>query len=61
MNQPKLQWEVVAVNTGKRIQVCDSLEAANWALFHLQTEGRIRYEIKEIRTYETHEQELRKT
>ena len=61
MNQPKLQWEVVAVNTGKRIQVCDSLEDANWALFHLQTEGRIRYEIKEIRTYETHEQELRKT
>ena len=54
MNQPKLQWEVVVVNTGKREQVCDSLEDANWALFHLQTEGRIRYEIKEIRTYETH-------
>ena len=54
-------WEIIAISTGKREQVCDSLEDANWALFQLQTEGRIRYEIKEIRTYETHEQELRKT
>ena len=52
MNQPKSQWEIVVVNTGKREQLCDSLEGANWALFHLQTECRIRYEIKEIRTHE---------
>ena len=58
----KILWEIVASSTGKRVQVCNSLEDANWALFHLQTEGRIRYEIKQIRTYETHEQEIsRKT
>ena len=54
----KILWEIVASSTGKRVQVCNSLENANWALFHLRTEGRTRYEIKEIRTYETHEQEI---
>ena len=54
-------WEIVAISTGKREQVFDSLENAKTICTLMQIEGRDRYKIQEVTNYETHEQELRKT
>ena len=51
-------WEIVAISTGKREQVCDSLEHARTLCTLMQIEGRDRYKIQEVTHYETHEQEL---
>ena len=54
-------WEIVAISTGKREQVFDSLENAKTICTLMQIEGRDRYRIQEVTHYETHEQEFRKT
>ena len=51
-------WEIVAISSGKREQVCDSLEHARTLCTLMQIEGRDRYKIQEVTHYETHEQEL---
>ena len=51
-------WEIVAISSGKREQVCDSLEHARTLCTLMQIEGRDRNKIQEVSHYETHEQEL---
>ena len=51
-------WEIVAISTGKREQVCNSLEHARTLCTLMQIEGKDRYKIQEVTHYETHEQEL---
>ena len=51
-------WEIVAISTGKRESVCDTLEHARTICTLMQVEGRDRYKVQEVTLYETHEQEL---
>ena len=52
------KWEIVAISSGKREQVCDTLEHARTLCTLMQIEGRDRYKIQEVTHYETHEQEI---
>ena len=52
----KIRWEIVAISTGKREQLCDTKEHAINVLRLMQVEGRDRYKLNEIKLYETHEQ-----
>ena len=58
MTTKNTAWEIVAISSGKREQVCDSLEHARTLCTLMQIEGRDRYKIQEVTHYETHEQEL---